>query len=342
MSDERTQAPTQRRRQQARESGLVAHSPELTRAAGLLTIVVLLGCWGDDLALGMIDLIQGALTHPMTRLDGVDAVVEHLRDAAWRVLAPLVGIVGGAMLTMVLAHQAQVGGLWAPSRLAPDLSRLGLGWGGPDLAGATSRVAWSLCKALIVIGLGAWSFQRHARELGQLGEGGPAAVAVAASGLVLDLAWWLAVAALLIGAVDYGLVWRRVEERLRQTPDEHREELKAADGDPALRSRRRALAQRWRVDAGAALPGATLGLVGPGGVFVVLGGGPPPARVEVRHIARGATAVLVRREAERAGVPIVTAPALARHFALGRREGSVLPPRLMDELMGIWPGRSPG
>ncbi len=53
MSEDRTQPPSKRRRQLARQQGQVAHSPELTAAAGWLAAVVLLGVLGDDLALGL-------------------------------------------------------------------------------------------------------------------------------------------------------------------------------------------------------------------------------------------------------------------------------------------------
>ena len=43
MLEERTQPPSKRRRQQARQHGQVAHSPELTAAAGWLAAVLLIG-----------------------------------------------------------------------------------------------------------------------------------------------------------------------------------------------------------------------------------------------------------------------------------------------------------
>ena len=46
MSEDRTQPPSKRRRQLARQQGQVAHSPELTAAGGWLAAVVLLGCPG--------------------------------------------------------------------------------------------------------------------------------------------------------------------------------------------------------------------------------------------------------------------------------------------------------
>ena len=62
MSEDRTQPPSKRRRQLARQQGQAAHSPELTAAGGWLAAVVLLGALGDDLALGLTRLVRSSLT----------------------------------------------------------------------------------------------------------------------------------------------------------------------------------------------------------------------------------------------------------------------------------------
>jgi flagellar biosynthetic protein FlhB len=62
MSEDRTQPPSKRRRQLAREQGQAAHSPELTAAAGWLAAVGVLWFCGGGLASGLIGLIRGALS----------------------------------------------------------------------------------------------------------------------------------------------------------------------------------------------------------------------------------------------------------------------------------------
>src|SRR5262249_39179486 len=157
----------------------------------------------------------------------------------------------GAAATMVLVHQLQVGGLVAPGLLAPDPTRLAAGLGTGDLAGKAGRGAWALVKGSAVAAVVAWMLYRHASDLEKLAARASRELAAASAVIVLDLARTLAVAALALGAVDYLLSWRRVDALLRQTPDEYREDLKALDGDPALRARRRALALSWRRDAAA-------------------------------------------------------------------------------------------
>src|SRR5215831_18580676 len=62
MSEDRTQPPSKRRRQLAREQGQAAYSPELTAAAGWLAAVIVLGCCGGGLAGALIGSMRGALS----------------------------------------------------------------------------------------------------------------------------------------------------------------------------------------------------------------------------------------------------------------------------------------
>jgi flagellar biosynthetic protein FlhB len=124
MSEDRTQEPSNRRRLEARQRGQVARSPELTGAAALLAASALLGIWGDELALGLVGLIRDSWSGDL--MVGADSseVVARIRSAVWGVVGPLFGILGGTLAVAIVAHQAQVGGLFAPGLIAPDFSRL--------------------------------------------------------------------------------------------------------------------------------------------------------------------------------------------------------------------------
>src|SRR4051794_25035510 len=98
-AEDRTQAPSKLRLQQARDRGMVAHSSELTGAAALLAATLMLGVVGESLATGLLSVVRGPW---IGRLDlSLDAasVVDHLRAAALDVLGPL----GLLMLGLVAA-----------------------------------------------------------------------------------------------------------------------------------------------------------------------------------------------------------------------------------------------
>jgi flagellar biosynthetic protein FlhB len=336
MSEERTQAPTRQRRQEARLRGQVARSPVLSASAGLLAAAVLLGMLGDDLVRGWIGLLRTTLEAPEVAVSITPAeAVDRLRGAASAVMGPLLGIAMGILATVVVVHEVQVGGLWAPGLLAPDASRLASAGGG--IAARAGRGLWSVATAGILVGVAVLVIGSERPALARLPAADVPTLAADATAILIRSTRWMAVALVALGAADFALCWRQVEAALRQTPDEYREDLRAAEGDPALRSRRRKLARLWRRDPSDVLPGARVLLLGPGGLAVLLAGGPPPARVIVREITRGLHAATLRRAAEAVGVPCVEAPRLARHFARGRATGRSLPPPLGAELAAIWP-----
>jgi flagellar biosynthetic protein FlhB len=333
--EERTQAPSKLRRQQARERGQAAHSAELTGAAGLLTAVVLLGFWGDALAASLLDVLRSPLGGvPVTADTG--AVVGSVRAAAWGVAWPLAVVTLGGALGALAAHQAQVGGLWAPALLAPNPARLWAPGQGPGLAARAGRGAWSVSKAVLLALVTAWALRSGWDDLQRLAALETPRLAHAAGDALRRAALVLAGATLALGLVDFALQYYRLEALLRLTPEQQREDQRAMEGDPALRARRRRVARGWRGDAPELLAGASLALGGAGGLAVLLGGGPPPRRVRVLAALQGPTGGRLLRAAESAGAARLDAPGLARRLA--RHPATLpLPPELASELARVWP-----
>jgi flagellar biosynthesis protein FlhB len=345
MSEGRTQSPTTLRRQQARERGQVAHSPELTGAVGLLAAVALLGVWGDDLAAGLLALVREPLVGvPVLSADAA-GVVERLRHLALGVAGPLGAVVAGVTTAAMLAHQAQVGGLWVPGLLAPDFARLWTLGQGANLAARGERGAWSLVKTLVVLLVAAWAVWSGWKGFQRLGGMEPSVLARAAGEALRQTTLTLAATTLALGLIDFALQYRRYEALLRVTPQEQREDLRAIEGDPTLRARRRQLAKTWRADSGAVLARASLVLLGRSDLTLVLSGGPPPRRVQVRTVTHGVTGARLRRAADSAGVARVDAPDLARRIARRRAPALPLSPEILNDLAALWPaapGSAPG
>jgi len=337
MSEERTQPPSKRRRQQARQQGQVAHSPELTAAGGWLVAVVLLGVLGDDLALGLTGLVHSSLTGPAVPSADPSAVVSHVRELvlglAWLLAAVLSGFAAGALAT----HQVQVRGLWATRLIAPDPTRLWAFSNGPGLAARAEGSVWSMVKAAVLVTASAWTIRSAWYDLlRQSGLEGPM-LAQAAGQVVLHLAWVLSAVLLVLGLVDYGLRYRRFEAMLRSTPQQHRDDQRVMEGDPATRAQRRRVARTWRGDVPDQLAGASLLLYGSGGLTLVLSGGPPPRRVTVRTAVQGNAGLRLRRSSEASQIPQVDDPDLARRLAHRPAPGLPITAVLIVELAAIWP-----
>jgi flagellar biosynthesis protein FlhB len=338
MSEDRTQTPTKRRRQQAREQGLVARSPELTGAAVLLATVVLLGFWGERILAACVSAVREPLLGDPSLASSADEVVSWSRHVAFAAVVPLGVVLGGVLVVSVLVHQAQVQGLWSPGLLAPNPARLWsptAGWGA-----RAARGGWSLAKAAALIGVTGWAIQGGMSSFEQLSGMEIHALARASGSLLKGLATSLAIAVLVLGLLDYFLQWQRLESQLRLTTDEYREEQRAVDGDPAVRARRQRIARSWNRPSAVALESATLMLTGPGSLVVVLSGGPPPRPVTVRGSARGASGAALLQSAIHIGLHAVESPNLARHFARGGAASRSLTPKLAAELAAVWSPRT--
>ncbi len=109
------------------------------------------------------------------------------------------------------------------------------------------------------------------------------------------------------------------------------------EGDPALRARRRRLAQAWRGASASDLAGASLVLTGPAGLTVILTGGPPPRRVSVRSMAKGLSGERLRRAADSSGVPVAEAPTVAQRLARRRAPALPLDADESTALAAVWP-----
>lgn len=315
----------------------MAHSPELTAAVGLLAAVALLGIFGDNVAEALVAVVRAPLSETPVLVADPSAVVARLRHLALQVFWPLAPVLGGFAVAAVAAHQAQVGGLWVPGVLAPDARRLWTLGQGPGLGTRGVRGAWSLVKAGVVVAVAAWAIRSGWHDFQRLGTLETAALVRASGRAVWHLATMLAAATLALGVADFALQYQRFEAMLQTTPEEHREDQRSMEGDPALRARRRRLARSWRGDAPELLAGASLILTGPAGLTLVLAGGPPPRRVSLRTALNGPQGLKLRNSAEQAKVPKVEAPDLARRLAGRAGPMLPLPAEAIVELASIWP-----
>jgi flagellar biosynthetic protein FlhB len=309
--DDRTEAPTPRRLEKARDEGQVAVSPELAALAALgaaaLALALAMPAQIRHLVADLAALLAGAhLLHPGAALR--DAVLMAAAAAAIPVLAVLAAAIAAAL--------AQTGLLFHPASLAPDLARLspmrGLSrmFGLTALAGALKSLA-----KLGVVGWAAWHAVAGAMPLlEQAPLWSPARLSDGMARLVLQLIAAMLVAQLLIALADLAFVRWQHARSLRMSRQELRDEAKEMEGDPQVKGRlKRLRLERSRRRMLAALPKATVVITNPTHYAVALsyardGGGAP------RLVAKGVDAMAARiREAARAhGVPVVENPPLAR------------------------------
>ena len=340
MSEDRTQAPSKHRRQLAREQGQVAHSPELTAAAGWLGAVLTLGAFRGDLAKAMVGLVHGSMIGPSAMATDPAGVAYQVRGLVFAISWPLGMILAAFATSAFVAHQFQVRGLWTASLIAPDLGRLWTPGSGPGLGARSGTVAWSVFKAVVIVLVSACVIYSGWGEIQKVSRLEVPELARTVARSVLHMTEVLAGVLVVLGLLDYGLRYFRFEAMLMTTAQEQREDQRTMEGDVAVRAQRRRIALAWRSDPAELLAGASLVLTGPGHLTVVLSGGPPPKPVAIRTTASGEAGRRLRRAAETARILLVDAGPLARRLARHPGSSTPIPAEFIAELAAIWPPKA--
>jgi flagellar biosynthetic protein FlhB len=316
---DKTEAPTARKRQEAREAGNVARSPDIASGALLVGGLVLLKYFGGGVINALADLTHYMLSEPSLANvdpragDGGAAMARSIAAVALAVAPLLAGVVG----IVVLANVAQTGLSFNPARLAfrgsalnpiRGLSRLFSGGQGlMQLAQSSLKVLLVAAVAYSAIG-GRIGLIIRSQELSFT------QIFALAADVLFAVALRIGVMLLVLSVGDY--VWRRhrLEQQLKMSKQEVKDEMRSMDGDPHVKQRRRQLAmaalkERLKVD----VPKADVVVTNPTEFAVALRYD-PDAMAAPRVVAKGQgmIAARIRQIAIEAGVPILERKPLAR------------------------------
>lgn len=328
---EKTEEPTQKRRQDAREEGQIVTSKELfvltTLAAGTALLALsgwawpaLVGLWADGLRIA-----------PGATLEA--EMVSRLGAALWRIFAAGVGV-GLILVVVVVLTQLATGGLiFATKALGFKASRMSPAKMIKQMASGKALV--ELTKALMKVGLilsaALFAVLRNLPALGQTGTmtAGDGIALLAHAVIEVMLAILLALA--LIGALD--LAWQAysTKKQMRMSRQEIKDEFKQTEGSPELKSqiRRRQLeATRRSAERGALddVARAHVVVTNPTRFAVAMRYEPSEGDAPVIvAMGRGAMAVQVIERAQQAGVTRIESPPLARAIYYTGEIGAAIP-----------------
>lgn len=323
---ERSESPTPRRLEQAREKGQVPRSPELTTFAVLLAGGLSLSFFGASFAGRLQTLMTAGLTLDRAAAFQPEVMGTRLYELALEALlafAPLFAVV----TVVALAAPLLVSGwLVSAEAVSPQFSRINL------LNGLKRMFSWhalvelgkALLKAGVVGGVVIWIMTDDIAPLVGLAAEPPRA-ALAHLGGILGFSFLVATGALaLIVIVDVPFkIWEH-REQLRMTKEEVRQEMKETEGDPMIKGRIRQLqreAARRRMMA--EVPKADVVVVNPTEFAVALRYRESSMKAPT-VVAKGSALLAARITdiAREHGVPVVRVPPLARalhaHGELGR------------------------
>jgi flagellar biosynthetic protein FlhB len=313
---ERTEEPTARRLQEARERGQVPRSQELGNFATMIGGSAVLLATGAHLVARLADMMRSGFEIDAAGLADPGSMLTRLGadlGAALLLLLP----VFGALVILILAAAVALGGWnFSPRALAPDFTRLDPLAGLRRLFG--SRGVSDLLKALlkcVVVGAVCAAVCMHLFDaVIALGHMTPKA-AIGRGAELLAWAFVCLCASLgVIALVDVPLQVFQFNRAMRMTRQEVRDEAKDSEGRPETKRRIRQMQQQLaRRRMMHKVPTADVVIVNPTHFAVALKYDPAKMRAP-RVLAKGVdlVALNIRRIAEEHRVPIFDSPRLAR------------------------------
>lgn len=327
---ERTEAPTPRRLEKAREEGQVPSSREVHTLLLFATATLLLAVAGSPAAALLRELAWASFGHVDAVSPESDAIREALlsmlRPTALLLIVPLLSLA----LAAILASALQNAIVWNATALQPKAERISPLAGARRLFSLRTLVefAKSLAKLAVAVSAAAIALYPAIDLIRASPEIAPEPFASLLHRLILRLAVAICLAVAILAALDYA--WQRADfmRRMRMSRRDIREELKETEGDPLVRQRLRAIRmERARRRMMAEVPKATVVVTNPVHYAVAL-------RYRQGHdlapqvVAKGTDLMAQRiRDLARAhGVPVIEDPPLARLLYATAELGRPIPP----------------
>lgn len=332
---ERTELPSQRRIEEARQRGQVARSADLTAAIDLVGALVLLVVFGG----GLMRAFSGVLRSVLTSGVELPAFSELVREA---VVQPALAAAPVLLIMLVLgvvANVAQFGLVWTLQPLIPRADRLSPVRGLGNIFGRRNvvRTAVNAAKLGVVGWIGYLCLSGSVEQIAALPLL-PATMGMLMTGqLVLKLAAWLLVVLVVVGLVDFLYQrWQHTQD-LKMTRQEVQDERRSMEGDPLVKGRRLRMARQIALQrVNQAVPKADVVVTNPTHFSIALEYDADVMR-SPRVVAKGADymAMRIRQVAIAHGVPIVERAPLARALYTSVEVGQEVSPEFYQAVAEV-------
>lgn len=313
---EKSEAPTSRRLQEARKKGDVAKSMEVPSAAVLLTGLLTL-YYTSDL---MLDRLFLLLRHYLGNLHTFQIIPGNMpmltRESMLEtglIVAPVMGVI---FITALAANYAQVGILFTTEKLAPKFDKIDPVQGFARLFSkqTLANVVKSVGKLLIIGYVSYTEIKKALPGILPLMDQEPVLIL----SFMGRVAFWIFLKAALIiallAAIDYAFQRWQFMEKMKMTKQEIKDEAKQTEGDPHVKGRIRSIQmQMARQRMMAEVPKADVVITNPTRLAIALRYD-PLAMAAPMVLAKGAGVIAqrIREIAEEHGIPLVEDKPLAQ------------------------------
>lgn len=312
---EKTEEPTGRRIEQAREQGQVPHSRELSTFLVLIVAGAAFWMMGGWFMQRSLVIVQRAFAIEPRYVREPGLMLPRLAEVSGDVLVVFAPLLALLLVAAILPPFFLNAWVFAPKALVPDFKRMN------PLTGLGRMVSWNslmeltkaILKAALVGGIAALLIWKERDEIiGLLGE--PLESGIAHAGHLISFSFLILVATLaLVVAADIPFQLWQYFDKLKMTKEEVKQEMKEMMGDPHVKGRIRSLQmQAARKRMMAAVPKANVVVTNPTHYAVALTYQAGMAAPKVVAKGVGVVAQRIKEVASEHAVPVMEAPPLAR------------------------------
>lgn len=315
-SDEKSEQPTEKRRQDAREKGTVAKSTEVNSVLVLLAGIFLLKMFSGM----MFSEVGSTMRYFFDMIDhppvSQAAFIQILVETFWIACKVVFPVAVGIMLVGILANIVQIGFLFTLKPLEPKLEKIDPISGFKRLFAMRSLV--DLVKnifKLAVIGTIAYlTIKSKIPLLLMLADAAVNVIWKVTLDLCFDVVLRISLFMIIIAILDYA--WQRFEheKKLKMSHQELKEERKQMEGDPLIKSRIRSLQREMaRRRMMQEVPKATVVVTNPTHLAIAIRYDPDEMDTP-RVIAKGRSLVAqrIKELAKENDIPVIEDKPLAR------------------------------
>ena len=331
---EQTEKPTGKRREEARGRGQVPRSTELAGSVIFLALVLIIHAFFETMIAGL----QGGIRGYFSRL-GESREVLTLQSAAHLFVQAGGGV--GSMLLLVFvtamvigiaANVAQFGFIFTFKSLKPSFGKLNPITGFQNIFG--KRILVQLGKQFLKLGAVAvilyTEISKNIDFFVLVGQSTPSAIVEMTMNLIYTISWKFGFLLVLVGFIDYAYERYQLEQNLKMTKQEVKDEYRQSEGNPeaksAVKKRQREMARRRMMQA---VPKATVVVTNPTHFAVALEWDEMSMDAPV-VTAKGADLIAkrIRELAREHRIPIMENPPLARTLYERVEIDQAIPPNL--------------
>jgi len=315
-AEEKTEEPSEKRRQDAREKGTVAKSTEINSVLVLLTGILILRFLGPwiyrQIAGTLIDFYSDIATISLTH----ETLITLTHKALLLFAKGALPVAGSIMITGLIANVIQIGFLFTFKPLMPDFKKIDpiSGFGRLFSLRSLFEALKNIVKLTIIATVAYLTLKADFPKMLQLSDTSVGIIWLFMLSVSFKVMLRIAIVLIVIAILDFAYQRYEHEKKLKMTQQELKEERKQMEGDPQIKARIRALqremARRRMMEQ---VPKATVVVTNPTYIAIALKYEPSEQEAPV-VVAKGKRTIAERIKAiaQDNDIPIVENKPLAR------------------------------